>query len=687
MSFPINDIGFGSGALGSPNSLNAAAVNSYARVTEISSNSATIILQAAQIGAYENFSAGNEILFHVSASTGTNYTQYLGCWALAKITAVSGDILTLDTDLTKIIPAAEVAHYYCQVITVAQFENLTLDVGTQIRPLNYSATNYYGGIVAIKCSDTLTFSGGHIDLSDAGIPVASKALRPVMSLESNATTDTSKYAGWENFATKEHFTLQAGDGAAFIIAKTLVCHENSRIGNINSYGSQFCRGASDSVGTKPANITNVGGSSILIAAETLSNFTPKILSKYRSGTAGQGICRCYIATNSALTNDEGLYSYDILNNPARVMKNFNIRNFGGGWLGDLTDSTVQLNNYARITAIADGRKKLSYTGKTSTGLAQINNGALVMIHCNHKDSKNVQQSGRFILANVISDTGTELTLDFAIPNELNPETYAMQVVSVAQVNNFTLAKTNNATPKFNGTTGGILALAVKNHCNLSGGQLNVEGKGGGAAYGVEGLKIISNSGMQDRLPIGQGHGSVFLLAKSLTLNNNSRIGASYSGGRLGGYGWQRSYGYNIAGGGYKAPNYESTGGSGAGGGVADYNINGGYGSNGVGRTYGGITRYPYQGAHIMIVADVINNFNLNAISTGGQGAANDNTGSGGAGYGGGGSDNGCGATGGGYNGGGGGGRGGDPIAGGGSSGWAFIFCNNAVNPDYTNVAA
>lgn len=682
MSLKISEVGgYGSGSLGDVTAI-SGVINSYARVTALSTNTATIILQAAYTGSYGGFEVGTEVLFHVSGSTGASYHAYLGAWKVAKITAISGDVLTLDTDLTSVLPADQIARYYCQLVTIPQFKNLTLETGTQIQPITYSATNYYGGIVAFKCSDTLTFDGGHINLNDMGIPPASKALRPVKTLESNATTDTTKYAGWENFDTKEHFTLQAGDGAAFIVAKTFVCSEDSRIGNINTYGSQFCRGAKASVGTLPANVTNVGGSSIFIVANSIENFDPKILAKYRASasTAGQGICRCYIATNTTLTNDEGLYAYDNISNATRVMRNFNVRNFGNGSLGDITDSLLQFNNYARVTSISSDRKKVSYTGKTTTGLSQIVTGALVMIHCNHKDSNNVEHSGRFILANVLSDNGTDLTLDHAIPTEFNADTYAVQVVSVAQVNNFSLTnkKVNKATLKYDGKIGGILALAVKGTCNLKSGQLNVEGKGGGEAYGAKGLQYISNSGMCDRLPIGQGHGSVFLLAKTLTMDSATRIGATYSGALFAGNGGKDGDNNSTAGkgGGYCGTNASDASGRGSGAGGGNY---GSGASNG------------YQGAHVLIVADTINNFFVNAISTGGSGGKGNGGktgGSAGAGYGGGsGGGSLCAGTGGGYNGGGAQSKvnGGTKASAGGSSGWAYIFCNNAVDPTYTNV--
>lgn len=721
MSFPIKAVGgYGTGALGTiGDTLNAGNLNSCARVTAVDSSSITINTATMITGSYEKFVAGSEILIHVSATTAATYTDYLGCWGVATITGVTNENrLSLSIDPTTIIPSDEFGRYYVQAVTIAQFESLTLNAGIQITPPVYNVTNFYGGIIALKCSDRLTFAGGHIQLSERGIPVASKALRPTLAQEQSGTLDTDRYAGWENSITLDRFLLNAGDGAAFIVAKNITCHADSRIGNIATYGSQFCRGASDSVGTKPSNVTNIGGSTLLIAAESFTDFNVKMFAKYRSSTlgAGQGLCRCYIATNDKLRNDEGLYAYDVISDPQRVMKNFNVKDFGDGNLSDLSGITSQLNNYARVTAISNDRKKLTYTGKTSAGLAQITAGALVMVHQNHKNSTDVEHSGRFIVAKVLADSGSEVTLNTAVPAEFDATKYAVQLVSIPRANNFTLAVANSATPKFDGNIGGILALAVKNHCDLSGGKLNVEGKGGGNAYGANGMQYISNSGMSDRLPIGQGHGSVFIMAKELTVNSSTRIGATYSGAGFGGSTTHYGEGYSSPGGyasKYKGRTSEkisgilyyytqSTAASGAGaGGNSSNKGGGGYGSNS--------TAGDCQGAHVLIIADTVNNFAQAAVSTGGSGSRK-NSGikahgtwmmlpmfggnAGGSGYGGGGSalverrDYGvqyCNSgSGGAYNGGGGGHDMGATYqgsftSGGGGSGWCFIYCNNAVN--------
>lgn len=655
-------ISYGSGALGDVTEV-TSTVNSYARVTAVEPDSITIDTTAKIDGA-ATFSPGAMILIHVSATTSTSFKARLGRWLLATITATTqslsdanATILSIDKDATQIIPSDELANYFVQAIAVAQYRNLTLSAGTTITPPNFLPTTYVGGILAIMCSETLTFDGGHISLTDCGIPPANKALRPATA-KYDVAADTDTYSGVENSATKDFFLLNSGDGAAFLVAKKLICHEDSRIGNVTTYGCQFYRGASSSVTygeTAPSGITNVGGSTIFIAAETIENFGHIMLAKYRSSSAtkGQGICRCYIASNTKLRNDEGLYAYDCISNPTRI-KDMNIKNFGNGSFGDATNVTTQLNNYATITAI-DGLK-VTYKTKSTAGLAPIGAGALVMIHFNHKDTTNVKDAGRFILANVLADSGTVLTLDTAPPN-ISVEDYAAQIVSIPQFNNFTLAKENSATTAYNGAQGGICAIAVKNNCDLSTGKLSAKTATGGVAYSREGLAVIGNAQDCDKLPIGQGRGSVFILAKNLTLNSSTRLGAVSISGNTGGR--------------YKGISDKTNLTLPSGAREGKYStVHGGYGSSGSnGKGFA-------QGAHLMIIADKITGFALSAISTGGS--PNGGAGMGGRAD----SSSDTLVVYGGYNGG-----AAWTISNytGGSAGWAFVYCNNAVDQDTTNI--
>lgn len=120
---------------------------------------------------------------------------------------------------------------------------------------------------------------------------------------------------------------------------------------------------------------------------------------------------------------------------------------------------------------------------------------------------------------------------------------------------------------------------------------------------------------------------------------------------------------------------------------------GGYGSNGHERSWNGteVGLTVPQGAHVFAVINNLTQFTLNLVSTGGGArvTSTTNTGNyGGAGYGGAGDDwlssSGYGGYGG-YNGGGAGGS--VDRAGGGSSGWSFMYVNTVTTEDTTGVVA
>ncbi|MBR3746647.1 MAG: hypothetical protein IKN27_06770, partial [Selenomonadaceae bacterium] len=238
---------------------------------------------------------------------------------------------------------------------------------------------------------------------------------------------------------------------------------------------------------------------------------------------------------------------------------------------------------------------------------------------------------------------------------------ADQIIAIPQFGNFTLSTTNSGTLKFNGAQGGIFAIAVKDTCNLSSGIIDVLAKGGGAAYGRAGLGVIGNAQDNDKLPLGQGHGSIFILANKLTMNSATRLGFNGNGAKV----------YS-----YRCTNNQYSG-SGASNGTGSYN--GGYGSNGIaGTSYRESNGYYYhcQGAHVMIVADTITGFNMSSICTGGGWTS---WGNGAAGVGGSSTTHGY------YSYNGGAASSSTANSSGGSSGWAFVYCNNFVNPSTSGV--
>lgn len=723
--------------------------NDYAYISNITVGDGESTLRAdiyTANNSNESFSEGKEMLLYVigSDSYPENYPQEIqniveaniGLYAVATVKSISNESdgyrdIVVDKDLSMFAAVFDETSYSgyrpCDMIKVhavniPHYHDLTLDSGTVIKPRHIARTDF--GVVAFKCSGTITFNGGHIDLR--GVNSHTNYYRLWTKQEKNGTLDTDKYAGWENSQLKDRFLVNSGNdcgecGACFIVAnKVVIADDSSRIGNPNTTGKQFYRGATDSQTyneTAPENVTNIGGATIFLVAGTIENFTPALIAKYRSLTEEEisgsdkpeqftrGLARCYIASNTKLRNDEGLYAYDCISDSSRVSSTLNVRSFGDGSDGTSNNYTGQLNNYLAVTARDSSGKVFTYSSKTSTGLALFKVGALVMIYYRHIQQDTFNFSGEFILAHVLGITDNEITVDTKITPH-NLEQYEIQLITIPQFSSYTLSTTNSATPKYENGMGGICAIAVNGTCDISGGVVNVEGKGGTRAYGRKGLAIIGNAQDCDRLPLGTGHGSVFILAKNLTMNSSTRIGATYSGAvsASGNFGGAIHYNEtNGQGGGYNGGYYGDSeasvcGGWGGGAGQGDSHLssrsslsNGGYGSGG--------GHDLCQGAHVMIIADKITGFNQAAISTGGDGETRDlsptyNAGfPGSAGYGGG-------ATaldsasvhhgGGGYNGGGGGGArlyvfdGETTGGGGGSSGWAFVYCNQVVNQDTTD---
>lgn len=663
---------------------------SYSRVYQIDaldSHKIYLDFDNAIIGRYGNFVAGAEIMLHVSASAAE--TKYLGKYLFAKILLAQNGVITLDKDFTELMPVDQLEFYNVQAVLSLQFDCLILKKGGIISPAPFDIHKLCGGILVIKCYDSLKFEGGHISLGDSGIPSNAKHLLRVLTEQETAANgegDFAKFSGQENFITAERLLLNSGDATVFIAAKNIYCNANSRIGNVDTHGAHFCRGAENSVGVKPANVTNIGGSTILIAAENIVDFSAKMIAKYRNAATkesevGRGLCRCYIASNTPLRNDEGLYAYDVLHTPS-FLDAVNIHDFGAGTFGSIVNPTKAINNYARVTAINQGGCRLTLADETVNGLTPIDVDAMIIVQVIQKSHLHTQHAGEIVLAKVMSRGENYVVIDYPAP-AASLENYAMQIISVPQFVNFTLNTNYTGTPKFNGKVGGVFAVAANNLCDISEGKINVEGKGGAPAYGREGLEFIGNAQDFNRLPLGEGHGSAFILAKTLKLSANSRIGATYSGlgtgdrfgggnatqsniggGYAGGFdedGTGSAGGY-IGGGSYAGnARYGGLGGSGASGGTSENfreletsKITGGYGSNGKAN---GAYEGGRQGAHIFVVTDKIENFSQACFSTGGeggQGGVYQDGINGAAGYGGGASANG---------------------SSGGSGGFCFIYCN------------
>ena len=687
MAFDVNGQvgGYGNGSLGDVT--NPVNINSYAQVTSINGN--TITLGSIQNGNYEKFAIGTTIIITAALTNGAN-NQSIGYHTCHVITAVNGNVLTLNWGC----PVPNWNQFFIQAITVPNFRNIT--ISGEISPIAYDVNRRIGGILVLRASGTINVTNGKINLQNRGVPRNSSYFgwRPLTNQENQGTNDTDLYSGWENHTMINRWMLNVGDGTAIIVSRKLIMNQNSRIGNPSTRGCQFYRASGNSVTyneSAPAG-TIQGGSNILIAADTIQGFHPYAISKYSSTASNsRGLARCYIASETPLRNDEGLYAFDCIQRPNRVVTDMNIHNYGSGRDGTLTNPGIPLNNYTTINSAVteNGITKIQFSNMTSNGLTKFQEGRKVLFHVTKQRTNLYDKLGRFIMATISKIQGNFLWLSedasrfLGDTNALVTSQYFCQLISIPEYTTLTISNNYAATTAYNDSThtGGIFAVAADT-LNLTNGYINVEAKGGGAAYGREGLAYIGNAQDMNKLPLGQGHGSVFILAKNMMINANSRVGATYAGD-IDGFGTKFGGGgsSNLSkGGGYIGILYSGLDGSAGGyngGGSSDRNTNlvagggayggmrhniqyGGYGSNG---STGSDRTYSQQGAHLIVIVNAMSEFNQKTFSTGGGGGGRGNMlwtagQNGSSGYGGGGAND-----------------GGD----GGSSGWAFFYVNQVNN--------
>ena len=729
--------GFGNGKLGDVTDPTTEVINAYAVVDDINTYNflATPIWDSAYV-KWENC-VGEQVMLHGITGKPSTTNACIGHYLIATITDAveeSGALrITIDTS-TRSTGLTSFGAGYWQAILVPQFKNLKLQSKT-LKPAAYSLYNVpiggtasvlapCGGVIVFKCSETFTLAGAHIDLRNAGLSPSHTDIasyRPLLAHEQNGTLDTNLYSGCENSVTKDRLLVNAGDGACLIMASYVSSTSGtSRIGNPATSGVQYCRGASDSEGT-PANVTNIGGSTIAVVANTWNNFTPNAIAKYRtvSTPEGRGLARAYLAIRNPYNNikpDEGLYAQDVLPDANRVKSLFNLYGFGTGQTGTYTYQNVTppkcFNQYAKVTAISGRVYTISKLYLDVESIVDWTVGAMVMIHQSRKSSGNDYNDGAFKLSRITAISGSTVTIKHNF--SFNLSTYNVQMIVVPEFRNLTLQKEYKHTPQYYNGSGGICAIAVSGTMNFTGGSINTEGKG---TFNKVVNPMLGNASMKGVLPLGQGNGSVLIIANSITMNTSSRIGGTYDGSLFGGAAAQSGISTSpvfSAQGGYKGkdgyctkyPEYGATAGWGGGAGTQPYDSpynDGGWFSSA--KTTDSDKLWGCQGAHVMIIADTIDGLCLHALSTGGKGGHTLGATTskaygkdGGCGYGGGGNSffaatasgdpavNRYGGAGG-YRGGGGSGHSihsDIDYAGGGGSGSCFVYVNNITNQNNTN---
>ena len=622
-------------------------------------------------------------------------------------------------------------HFYVQAVLVHRYRNFTINNTYKGFGMDTGNSNskFCGGIRVIKCNGTLTFNqNAVISFKGCGLRTYCAQYRTLMPIESGGVKDTDSVSGTENYNTKNRWPINVGDGTLVIIAKNIVFNGGNRIGNPDTAGVQYCRGATDSPNL-PSGVTNIGGSTIAIISEKITGWEPAIIAKYRTGSAddgkGKGLARAYIATTyqgtmgSLINTDEGLYALDNISQPNLLTTHCAVKSFGNGTLNATLNGGTAGNAYGIISNDNPANAPRVTSRIVNTSAKNFTIGTLCMAHVLYKEpTANLGGNafnGSFSLCRITGINGDIVTVN----GKVN-DTWYSQLITIPEYRNLKITGTLKGDAKFQDSdasansfvlkgAGGILALAVSGTLDIRDAILDVTGMGTDRTFVNE---LEGNAFMSCRLPIGAGHGSVFLLANEIIMNANTRIGAPYTGNNRGG-----SHSTTDLGGGYKGtPVYVSgvssditlkLSGWGGGGGKGytgsdfsptfDSQCDGGWHGNcGLADAVSG----GRQGAHIFIVANKITGFNLAAISTGGEagydkgrdvsvsynGFTRNGTYynmNGGAGYGGG---TFVAATGG-FHGGGAGKISTDNTVwiGGGAAGAAFIYCNEYEDADFSGV--
>lgn len=483
MSFNLSDVySFGSGLQQDISISDGATekLNSYARITGIDKNLISIDKENSLEGDFEKFTAGVDILIHVSASLSA--TAKLGKYLVAKIILADNDVLQLDKDFSQILTNEELDYYFVQAITFLNADCLSLKNNAVIMPPTYNPYFYRGGILCIKCWDSLNFSGGHISLTDCGIPTNRRnSLRPLLD----------SYT--EKLQTPERLLLNSGEGACFIVARNIYFDENSRIGDINNQGRTGCDGSEEIT-----QATNLGGSSIILVANEINNFSPKCISKYRKKDLGKGYAKCYIASNTELKTDEKLFAFDVIQDLGRIKK-LGVIDFGRGIYSEV-NPTFQLNNYALVDC---NKNHLYLKKKTVKGLAAIQKGATIIV----QQFDNFYKAG-FQIARILSVSGDDIFIDRDVDYKL------AQIISVAEFSSLTINKNYDKTPACYGI-GGVFAVACTDTLNLESATIDMTDKG----YEQE---FFGNSQMYDKLPM-KDFGAIFILADNLVVNEQTKF--------------------------------------------------------------------------------------------------------------------------------------------------------------------
>ena len=164
---PENVGGYGTGEDGNVEIDTDTQINSYGLVSSIT-DSQTLTVSSWSNGTCTP-AAGCEVMLHITAPISTASAAYpsVGLYAFSKIAEINGTAITLTDEITTAngydftLESSLLTTYYVQVITVPNYESLTIDAGVTVSPLTWSTTTG-GGIVAFRTTDDCTINGSII---------------------------------------------------------------------------------------------------------------------------------------------------------------------------------------------------------------------------------------------------------------------------------------------------------------------------------------------------------------------------------------------------------------------------------------------------------------------------------------------------------------------------------------------
>ncbi len=514
--------GYGTGSRGTA-TLSSGQINSCAPVSAMTGR--TVTIGAKNVGTLDDFTAGVEILLHVSASKGSE-TAKLGEYAFARIRSVEGSVLTLDRALVWFVSASDLANYWVQAVTVPNFETLTLKGALQAAA--YSASSHCGGILALKCSKELIFDGGRLDVSNKGIPTGSAALRPAIPEE---TTEEGRL-----FIHSTLPVMNRGNGVVMVCARRTTFDTAAVIG-----ASEF---------GDPDKGAGEGGASILFVSDELANFRAEAISTGGvSGGGGRGRCRIATRSEPALhvPSHELLYGHDLIHDPD-ALRTLGVRNFGDGRHKSVTNPTEVLCGYAPISRVGADLKTVETQFLQNAFYAPLEEGALALFHVSATKSAHIQDYGRYairrIAHRIASGSNAVFVLDEPLPVPQNiTDNYWCQLIGIPQFETLTLRDFTLNVPAWDDSVkcGAILPLACSNLLSLANAKVLTEpGKFPvGRRWGETSQKRFinqTNAVGATRMMLGELNGAVLLLAKQIAADGSSRVGGEQSPLLLGGKG-------------------------------------------------------------------------------------------------------------------------------------------------------